>query len=86
MNNKEIIEGIKSHLSKDREIDVPYLQTELEIYRSMNNEEVVYAIANLLFQYMDPSIKEKLDLKLIPSIVIVVSISTGIAKLNSLPI
>lgn len=63
MNNKEIIEGIKSHLSKDREIDVPYLQTELEIYRSMNNEEVVYAIANLLFQYMDPSIKEKLDLK-----------------------
>ena len=63
MNNQEIIENIKSHLSGDKEIDVPYLQMELDIYKKMNNEEVIYAIANLLFGYMDPSIKEKLDLK-----------------------
>ena len=63
MNNQDIIDNIKSHLSGDKEIDVPYLQMELDIYKKMNNEEVIYAIANLLFGYMDPSIKEKLDLK-----------------------
>ena len=63
MNNQDIIDNIKSHLSGEKEIDVPYLQMELDIYKKMNNEEVIYAIANLLFGYMDPSIKEKLDLK-----------------------
>ncbi len=63
MTNKEIIDNIKSHLSNDKDVDVIYLQTELEIYRSMKNEEVVYAIANMLFQYMSPEVKEKLDLR-----------------------
>lgn len=63
MENKSIIDDIKSHLTGEKEIDVPYLQTELAIYRNMNNEEVIYAIANMLFQYLDPEIKEKLDLK-----------------------
>lgn len=63
MRNKEIIEEIKNHLTGDKEIDVTYLQTELSIYRNMKNDEVIYAIANLLFKYLDPEIKEKLDLK-----------------------
>ena len=63
MNNKEIIDEIRSHLTKEQDIDIAYLQTELEIYKKMNNEEVIYAIANMLFQYLDPKIKEQLDLK-----------------------
>lgn len=63
MDNKNIIEEIKKHLTGEKEIDVPYLQTELSIYKNMNNEEVIYAIANMLFQYLDPKIKEQLDLK-----------------------
>lgn len=63
MTNKEIIDSIKSKLSNDKEVDVIYLQTELEIYRNMKNDEVVYAIANMLFQYMSPEVKEKLDLR-----------------------
>ena len=63
MNNKEIIDEIRSHLTKEKDIDIAYLQTELEIYKKMNNEEVIYAIANMLFQYLDPKIKEQLDLK-----------------------
>ena len=63
MNNKEIIDEIRSHLTKEKDIDITYLQTELEIYKKMNNEEVIYAIANMLFQYLDPKIKEQLDLK-----------------------
>ena len=47
----------------EKDIDIAYLQTELEIYKKMNNEEVIYAIANMLFQYLDPKIKEQLDLK-----------------------
>lgn len=63
MKNKEIIDNIKKQLSGDKEVDIIYLQTELDIYRSMQNEEVVYAIANMLFQYMSPEVKEKLDLR-----------------------
>ena len=42
MNNQEIINNIKAKLTKDKSVDVPYLKTELEIYQSMKNEEVVY--------------------------------------------
>ena len=41
MNNKEIIDEIRSHLTKEKDIDIAYLQTELEIYKKMNNEEVI---------------------------------------------
>ncbi len=63
MNNKEIIESIKSKLTSDKDTDVAYLQTEMAIYRNMQNDEVTYAIANMLFQYLDPKVREKLDLK-----------------------
>lgn len=63
MTNKEIIDSIKAKLTKEKETDVPYLQTELAIYKSLKNEEVIYAIANMLFEYMSSKTKEKLDLK-----------------------
>lgn len=63
MNNKEILENIKKQLTKEKEIDVPYLQTELKIYRELGNDEVIYGICNLLFEYLDPAVKERLDLK-----------------------
>lgn len=63
MSNKEIIDSIKSHLTGEKEVDVPYLQTELAIYKNIKNEEVIYAIANMLFGYMSKETKEKLDLK-----------------------
>lgn len=63
MTNKEIIDNIKQHLTNEPDSNIAYLQTELEIYRQMNNEEVVYAIANMLFQYLPNEVKEKLDLK-----------------------
>lgn len=63
MKNDEIIEQIKHNLTGAKETDVIYLQTELAIYRQMKNDEVTYAIANMLFQYLDPAIKQRLDLK-----------------------
>lgn len=63
MNNKEILDEIKRHLCGDKEVDVPYLQTELNIYRQFKNDEVIYGICNLLFEYLDPKVKERLDLK-----------------------
>ena len=63
MNNQEIINNIKAKLTKDKSVDVPYLKTELEIYQSMKNEEVVYAISQLLFNYLDRETKSDLDKK-----------------------
>lgn len=63
MSNKEILDEIKSHLTGDKEVDVPYLQTELKIYRQFKNDEVIYGICNLLFEYLDSKVKERLDLK-----------------------
>lgn len=63
MNNQEIINNIKAKLTKDKSVDVPYLKTELAIYQSMNNEEVVYAISQLLFNYLDRETKSDLDKK-----------------------
>lgn len=63
MSNQEILDEIKKRLTKDKDVDVPYLQTELKIYRELENDEVIYGICNLLFEYLDPKIKERLDLK-----------------------
>lgn len=63
MNNTKILEDIKMHLTGEKEVDIPYLQTELSIYRQFKNDEVIYGITNLLFEYLDPKIKEQLDLK-----------------------
>lgn len=61
--NKQIIDNIKKQLTGQKESDVVYLQTELEIYRAMHNDEVITAITSMLFNYLDPTVKEKLDLK-----------------------
>lgn len=63
MSNTKILEDIKMHLTGEKEVDIPYLQTELSIYRQLKNDEVIYGITNLLFEYLDPKIKEQLDLK-----------------------
>lgn len=63
MNNTKILEEIKMHLTGEKEVDIPYLQTELNIYRQLKNDEVIYGITNMLFEYLDPKIKEQLDLK-----------------------
>ena len=63
MTNEQIINDIKSRLTGEKETDIAYLQTEMQIYRSFQNEEVIYAIANMMFGYMDKSVKERLDLK-----------------------
>ncbi len=63
MNNEQIIKDIKSRLTGEKETDIAYLQTEMAIYRKFQNEEVIYAIANMMFNYMDKNVKERLDLK-----------------------
>ena len=35
MSNQEILDEIKKRLTKDKDVDVPYLQTELKIYREL---------------------------------------------------
>lgn len=61
MSNQDIINNIKSKLTKNKEIDVPYLKTELSIYQAMKNDDVVYAISQLLFNYLDKETKSNLD-------------------------
>lgn len=63
MSNQEIINNIKAKLTKEKSVDVPYLKTELAIYQAMKNEEVVYAISQLLFNYLDRETKSDLDKK-----------------------
>ena len=35
MTNQEIIDNIKSKLTKDKEVDLPYLRCEFKIYQTM---------------------------------------------------
>lgn len=63
VNNQDILDKIRKRLTKNKEIDVPYLQTELNIYKELQNDEVIYGICNLLFEYLDPQVKQRLDLK-----------------------
>lgn len=44
-------------------MDVPYLETELTIYKTLQNEEIVFAISQLLFEYLDKEEKVKYDVK-----------------------
>ena len=52
MNNKEIIDEIRSHLTKEKDIDIAYLQTELEIYKKMNNEGNKLQETSFIFEYV----------------------------------
>lgn len=61
MTNQEIIDNIKSKLTKDKEVDLPYLRCEFQVYRSMKNDEVMYAILQLIFKYLSKDTKEELD-------------------------
>ena len=63
MTNQEIIDNIKSKLTKDKEVDLPYLRCEFKIYQTMQNDEVMYAILQLIFKYLSNDTKEDLDTK-----------------------
>lgn len=63
MTNQEIIDNIKSKLTKDKDVDLPYLRCEFKVYQTMQNDEVMYAIAQLIFKYLSNDTKEDLDTK-----------------------
>ena len=52
MDNQTIIDEIKSNLTHNKETDVSYLQTELIVFRTLNNDEVVAALEQLLFSFV----------------------------------
>lgn len=63
MDNQTIIDEIKSNLTHNKETDVSYLQTELIVFRTLKNEEVVTALEQLLFNYLSKEEKAEYDLK-----------------------
>lgn len=63
MTNQEIIDNIKSKLTKDKDVDLPFLRCEFKVYQAMQNDEVMYAIAQLIFKYLSNDTKEDLDNK-----------------------
>lgn len=63
MDNQAIIDGIKAKLTKNKESDVSYLETELIVFRTLKNEEVVMALEQLLFNYLSKEEKEAYDEK-----------------------
>lgn len=63
MNNQQIIDEIKSKLTHDKTIDVQYLNTELVVFRTLKNDEVVMALEQLLFTYLSKEEKAEYDLK-----------------------
>ncbi len=63
MTNQEIIDNIKSKLTKNKEVDLPYLRCEFKIYQTMQNDEVMYALLQLIFKYLSNDTKEELDTK-----------------------
>ena len=63
MDNQTIIDEIKSNLTHNKETDVSYLQTELIVFRTLNNDEVVAALEQLLFSYLSKEEKAEYDQK-----------------------
>lgn len=61
--NQKLLDEIKTKLTRNKEIDVPFLKAELNVYRLMKNDEMVMAITQLLFNYLPPEEKAKYDLK-----------------------
>lgn len=63
MNNQAIIDEIKAKLTKNKDTDVSYLETELIVFRTLKNDEVVAALEQLLFSYLSKAEKEEYDIK-----------------------
>lgn len=63
MNNQKIIDDIKAKLTHDKTTDVAYLETELIVFRTLKNDEVVMALKQLLFTYLTKEEKAEYDLK-----------------------
>ncbi len=63
MDNQSIIDEIKAKLTKNKESDVSYLETELIVFKTLKNEEVIVALEQLLFSYLSKEEKEAYDIK-----------------------
>ena len=63
MTNQEIIDNIRSKLTNEKEVDLEYLRCEFKVYQTMQNDEVMYAILQLIFKYLSNDTKEELDTK-----------------------
>jgi len=63
MDNQQIINEIKEKLTKDKAVDVAYLETELVVFRTLKNEEVTLALEQLLFTYLSKEEKAEYDQK-----------------------
>lgn len=61
MKNNEIIEQIKSKLTGNKELDIPYLEQEIRKYQNENNFDVAMKIQLLLFNYLPEEEKAKLN-------------------------
>lgn len=50
LNNKEIIEDIKKHLTGINQVDIKYLNDQLKKYSKEKNDEVVYEIFTMIYK------------------------------------
>lgn len=60
MNNKEIIEDIKKHLTGINQVDIKYLNDQLKKYSKEKNDEVVYEIFTMIYKRLDPEALQKI--------------------------
>lgn len=63
LNNKEIIEDIKKHLTGINQVDIKYLNDQLKKYSKEKNDEVVYEIFTMIYKRLDPEALQKSTLK-----------------------
>lgn len=61
MKNKALLDEIKTRLTGNKETDVSILHEELRKYQSQNNFQMAYQIQLLLFNYLSPEEKAKLN-------------------------
>ena len=60
LNNKEIIEDIKKHLTGINQVDIKYLNDQLKKYSKEKNDEVVYEIFTMIYKRLDPEALQKI--------------------------
>ena len=60
LNNKEIIEDIKKHLTGINQVDIKYLNEQLKKYSKEKNDEVVYEIFTMIYKRLDPEALQKI--------------------------
>lgn len=61
MNNQDIINNIKNKLTGNKETDKAYLKEELLKYKKENNNEVAFAISQILFSFLNEDERKKYD-------------------------